>query len=63
MCSPRARPWVVPVDGQHNSPGTAMVGAPGSLPVVLGEGGHPLAGEGVGEADAVAVGDDDVGVV
>lgn len=33
------------------------------LGVVLGQGFHPLAGGGLGEPEAVTVGDDDVGVV
>jgi transposase len=53
---PRGRPWVLPVDGRGGPRGV-----PGGLRSAQGR--DPLAGEGVGEADAVAVGDEHVGVV
>lgn len=48
------------MDGHENSPRAAVV-FPGLG--LVGEGRDPLAGGGVGEADAVAFGDHEVGVV
>ena len=54
----RWRSRELPGGGQENCPGVASDGRRGS-----GQGVHPLAGEGLGEADAVAAGLADVGVV
>ena len=56
----------LPRGGQWNCPVVANRIArwwPGVLPGGLGEWSHPLAGGGLGEADAVAGGEHDVGVV
>ena len=49
----------LPAGGQQNCPFVANRTARGSV----GQWRHPLAGGGLGEADAVAGGEDDVGVV
>ncbi len=49
----------LPVGGQQNCPVVARCSARSSV----GQWRHPLAGGGLGEADAVAGGHDDVGVV
>ena len=49
----------LPVRGQQNCPVVARCSARGSV----GQWRHPLAGGGLGEADAVAGGHDDVGVM
>jgi hypothetical protein len=55
---PRRWPVVLPVDGQAGSPGTAT-----GFPARSGEWLDPLSVGSVGEAHAVAGGDEDVGVV
>jgi hypothetical protein len=69
--SPRWRPWVLHRDGHGFSAGmaTGVLGyGHGNSPrrvtaVGSGQGRHSFAGEGVGEADAVAFGDQDMSVV
>ena len=57
--SARWRTAELPAGGQQNCPFVANRTARGSV----GQWHHPLAGGGLGEADAVAGGEDDVGVV
>ncbi len=63
--SPHWRPWVVPMCGHRFSPWAAIFLPRGGqvVPRLVGQWRHPLSAEGVGESDAFAVGDDDVGVV